>query len=148
MLRDTRACTFFDSWTTSEGPKVARACGNFLTVLLKTCFAPQWRALFPHRNIQKWSGNGVFCTFLLPNVLRTAPACTFSTSQRPKVLRTFDFKMRFVPQGRALFQHLNFQKCSENDVSFDTFDFKMCFAPQRRELFHLSSGKLPPHPLL
>ena len=28
----------------------------------------------------------------------------------------FDFDMCFVPQRRALFQHLNFQKCSEADV--------------------------------
>ena len=41
-----------------------------------------------------------------------------STSERPKVFRTpqvfftFDFKMCFAPQLRALFRHLNFQKCS------------------------------------
>ena len=34
------------------------------------CFAPQWRALFRHLNFQKWS-------------------CTFSTSQLPKVVRTW-----------------------------------------------------------
>ena len=28
----------------------------------------------------------------------------------------FDFQMCFAPQGRALFHHLNFQKCSENGV--------------------------------
>ena len=27
------------------------------------CFAPQLRALFRHRNFQKWSENGVLCTF-------------------------------------------------------------------------------------
>ena len=51
------------------------------------CFAPQWRALFRHRNFQKWSENGVFCTFWLGNVLRATTACTFSTSQLPKVVR-------------------------------------------------------------
>ena len=51
------------------------------------CFAPQRRALFRHRNFQKWSENGVFCTFSLGNVLRTTTACTFSTSQLPKVVR-------------------------------------------------------------
>ena len=48
---------------------------------------PQRRALFRHRNFQKWSENGVFCTFSLRNVLRATTACTFSTSQLPKVLR-------------------------------------------------------------
>ena len=52
------------------------------------CFAPQRRALFRHLNFQKWSENGVFCTFSLRNVLRATTACTFSTSQLPKVVRT------------------------------------------------------------
>ena len=51
------------------------------------CFAPQRRALFRHLNFQKWSGAGVFCTFWLQNVLRATTACTFSTSQLPKVVR-------------------------------------------------------------
>ena len=53
------------------------------------CFAPQRRALFRHLNFQKWSGPGVFCTFWLRNVLRGTTACTFSTSQLPKVVRTW-----------------------------------------------------------
>ena len=53
------------------------------------CFAPQWRALFRHLNFQMWSENGVFCTFWLRNVLRATTACTFSTSQLPKVVRTW-----------------------------------------------------------
>ena len=53
------------------------------------CFAP--RALFRHLNFQKWSEHGVFCTFWLWNVLRatTTTACTFSTSQLPKVVRAW-----------------------------------------------------------
>ena len=51
------------------------------------CFAPQRRALFRHLNCQKWSEPGVFCTFWLGNVLRATTACTFSTSQLPKVVR-------------------------------------------------------------
>ena len=51
------------------------------------CFAPRRRALFRHRNFQKWSDHGVFCTFWLRNVLRATTACTFSTSQLPKVVR-------------------------------------------------------------
>ena len=45
-----------------------------------------------------------------------------TTSQRPKVARTcgafsqFDFEMCFAPQQRALFRHLNFQKCSDREV--------------------------------
>ena len=49
-------------------------------------FAPQRRALFRHLNFQKWREHVVFCTFWLGNVLRVTTACTFSTSQLPKVL--------------------------------------------------------------
>ena len=43
------------------------------------CFAPQRRALFRHRNFQKWSDAEVFCTFWLGNVLRATTACNFSS---------------------------------------------------------------------
>ena len=49
------------------------------------CFAPQRRALFRHLNFQNWSEPRVFLTFWLPNVLRATTACTFSTSQLPRV---------------------------------------------------------------
>ena len=51
------------------------------------CFAPQRRALFRHLNVQKWSESLGFFTFWLRNVLRATTACTFSTSQLPKVVR-------------------------------------------------------------
>ena len=50
------------------------------------CFAPQQRALFRHLNFQMCSDVGAFCTFWLGNVLRTTTACTFWTSQLPKVV--------------------------------------------------------------
>ena len=89
------------------------------------CFAPQRCALFRHRNFQKWSDTELFCTFSLRNVLRATTACTFSTSQLPKVVRTcphlvcfvhFHFEMCFAPQRRALFRHLNCQKWSAPGV--------------------------------
>ena len=89
------------------------------------CFAPQRRAIFRHLNLQKWSEPLVFLTFWLRNVLRATTACTFSTSQLPKVVRPwcfvhFDFQMCFAPQRRALFRHLNCQKWSGAGV-FCTF---------------------------
>ena len=53
------------------------------------CFSPQRRALFQHLNFQKWSEPLVLLTFWLRNVLRATTACTFSTSQLPKVVRTW-----------------------------------------------------------
>ena len=40
-------------------------------------------------NFQKWSDTAVFCTFLLPNVLRATTPCTFWISRLPKVFRTW-----------------------------------------------------------
>ena len=60
----------------------------FLHFDFEMCFAPQWRALFRHLNFQKWSEHPSVFTFWLRNVLRATMACTFSTAQLPKVLRT------------------------------------------------------------
>ena len=56
---------------------------------LEMCFAPQRRALFQHLNFQKWSEAEVFCTFWIGNMLRATTACTFSTSQLVKVVRSW-----------------------------------------------------------
>ena len=72
-----------DIWTSKSGPNM----WCFVHFDFEMCFAPQRRALFRHRNFQKWSEHGVFCTFWLRNVLRATTACTFSTSQLPKVVR-------------------------------------------------------------
>ena len=74
---------FFDILTSKSGPELV--C--FVHFHLEMCFAPQRRALFRHLNFQQWSGAGVLCTFSLGNVLRATTACTFSTSQLPKVVR-------------------------------------------------------------
>ena len=74
---------FFNISTAKSGPELV--C--FVHFDLEVCFAPQRRALFRHLNFQKWSENGVFCTFSLGNVLRATTACTFSTLQLPKVVR-------------------------------------------------------------
>ena len=74
---------FLDISTAKSGPYMV--C--FVHFHLEMCFAPQRRALFRHLNCQKWSDAEVFCTFSLGNVLRATTACTFSTSQLPKVVR-------------------------------------------------------------
>ena len=60
----------------------------FDTFDLEMCFAPQRRALFPHLKCQR-PEHGVLCAFWLRNVLRATTACTFSTSQLPKVVRSW-----------------------------------------------------------
>ena len=66
---------FFNISTSKSGPRMV--C--FVHFDFEMCFAPQRRALFRHRNFQKWSEHGVFCTFSLPIVLRTTTACNFSS---------------------------------------------------------------------
>ena len=108
--------------TTSELPKKWSEPLLFLTFWLRMCFAPQRGAIFQHLNFQKWSGLVVLCTFWLRNVLRATTGCTFSdistskSGPRMVCFVHFDFDMCFAPQRRALFRHLNFQKCSEREV--------------------------------
>ena len=66
---------FFDIATSKSGPTMR--C--FVHFDFETCFAPQRRALFRHRNFQKWSDAEVLCTFWLGNVLRATTACNFSS---------------------------------------------------------------------
>ena len=67
---------FFDISTAESGPDLV--C--FVHFDLEMCFAPQRRALFRHRNFQKWSEPGVFVHF--------------------------DLEMCFAPQRRAIFSSL------------------------------------------
>ena len=111
------------------------------------CFAPQRRALFRHLNLQKWSEHGVFCTFWLGNVLRATTACTFSTSQLPKVVRTPQFLTHVTSKCASRHNSVHFfdistSKSGPRMVCFVHFDLEMCFAPQRRALFrHLNFQK-------
>ena len=111
------------------------------------CFAPQRRANFRHLNLQKWSEHGVFCAFWLRNVLRATTACTFSTSQLPKVVRSW-CALYILTSKRASrhngvhFFDISTSKSGPNLVCFVHFDLEMCFAPQRRALFrHLNCQK-------
>ena len=140
---------FFDIWTSKSGPRPS----VFNTFDFEMCFAPQWRALFRHLNFQKWSEAGVFCTFWLRNVLRATTACTFSTSQLPKVVRTPSVFNILTSKCASRHNGVHFFDISTSKSGpmlrcFVHFDLEMCFAPQRRAIFHLSSGQLAPHPPL
>ena len=134
---------FFDIWTSKSGlrPSV------FNTFDLEMCFAPQRRALFRHLNFQKWSENGVFCTFWLQSVLRATTACTFSTSQLPKVVRRWG--VLYILTWKCASRHngvhffnISTSKSGPTLRCFVHFDLEMCFAPQRRALFrHLNFQK-------
>ena len=111
--------------TTSEPPKVARTCSVSL------------------RNVLRATTARTFPTSQLPKVVRTwcvlyilTSKCAsrhngvhffdISTAKSGPDLVCFvhfDFEMCFAPQRRALFLHLNFQKCSETQV-FCTFSLQ------------------------
>ena len=118
---------------------------------LEMCFAPQRRALFQHPNLQKWREHVVFCTFWLGNVLRATTACTFSTSQLPKVVRTwcalYILTSKCASRHKGVhFFNISTSKSGPRMVCFVHFDFKMCFAPLRRALFrHLNFQKWSDH---
>ena len=140
---------FFDIWTSKSGPSMV--C--FVHFDFEMCFAPQRRALFRHRNFQKWSEPLVFCTFWLRNVLRATTACTFSTSQLPKVVRDRQFLTLLTWKCASRHNGVHFfdistSKSGPDLRSFVPFDLEMCFAPQRRAIFHRSCGQLAPHPPL
>ena len=134
---------FFDSSTSKSGLRMV--C--FVHFDLDMCFVPQRRALFRQLNFQKWSENGVFCTFWLGHVLRATTACTFSTAQLPKVV--WERCVLYILTRKYASRHngVHFFDSSTSKgglrmVCFVHFDLDMCFAPQRRALFHLSSGQL------
>ena len=134
---------FFDISTSKSGPELVW----FLRFDFEMCFTPQRRALFRHLNFQKWSGAGVVSTFWLRNVLHTTTACTFSTSQLPKVVRSWcgfyvlTSKCASHHNGVHFFD-ISTSKSGPELVWFLRFDFEMCFTPQRRALFrHLNFQK-------
>ena len=78
-------------------------------------------------------------------------ACTFSTSQLPRLVRTWC--VLYILTCKCASRHNGVQffdistsKSGPHLVCFVHFDLQMCFAPQRRAIFHLSSGQLTPHP--
>ena len=79
-------------------------------------------------------------------MLRATTACTFSTSQLPKVVRHWcvlyilTWKCASRHNGVHFFD-ISTSKSGPRLRCFVHFDFQMCFAPQRRALF--STSQLP-----
>ena len=151
MLRLPRKRIFADPLQMSHACHHSWKCYKTLTFwsLLTSCTIPCAR----HLNLQKWSVHGVFCTFWLGNVLRATAACTFSTSQLPKVVRTWCVLCILTSEcasrhNGVQFFNISTSKSGPKLVCFVHFDLEMCFAPQRPAIFHLSSGQLSPHPPL
>ena len=84
-------------------------------------------------------------------MLRATTACTFSTFQLPKVVRSWcvlhilTWKCASRHNGVHFFD-ISTSKSGPDLVCFVHFDLEMYFAPQRRLIFHLSSGQRAPDP--
>ena len=127
---------FVHIWTSKSGPYPS----VFWHVDLQMCFSLQRRAIFRHRNFQKWSENAVFCTFWLENVLLATAACNFSTSQLQKVVRTWCVLYILTSKCASRYSGVQFfhiwtSNSGPNMQCFEHFDFKMCFSLQRRAIF-------------
>ena len=94
------------------------------------CFAPQRRALFRHLNLQKWSDTEVLCTCSLRNVLLATTACTFLTSQLPKVVRHWGVLYMFT------------SKCASRHNCVHFFDIATCKSgPTRERVLYILTSK-------
>ena len=141
-----------DIWTSKSGANM----WCFQHFDFEMCFAPQRRALFRHLNFQKWSQNGVLCTFWLLNALfrhrnfqkwsEPGVLCTFwprnvlrpttahfSTSQLPKMVQTWGvfsfFTCKCASRHNGVhFFDISISKSGPNLVCFVHFDFEMWFA--------------------
>ena len=78
-------------------------------------------------------------------MLRATTACTFSTSQLPKVVQSW-CALYILTSKCALrhngvhFFHISTSKSGPELVCFVHFDFEMCFVPQRRALLRATTA--------
>ena len=139
---------FFNIFTSKKGSKPS----VLYTFDFEMCFAPQRRALFRHffdiRSSKSGPRPSVFNTFDFKMCFAPATtACTFSTSQLPKVLR--EWCVLYILTWKCASRHngvhffdIATSKSGPTFVCFVHFDLEMCFAPQRSALFrHLNFQK-------
>ena len=114
-------------------------CDKTLTFssLLTRCTIPCASHAKRNLNVQKWSVRGVLCSFWLRNVLRATTACTFLTSQLPKVVRKWCALYILTSKCASRHNGMHFfdistSKSGPKMMGFVHFDFETCFAPQQR----------------
>ena len=133
------------SEATSEPPKVVRT-PSVLNIFTSKCPSRHNGVhFFDIRTSRSGPNPWCFLTFWLRNVLRATTAFIFSTSQLPKVVRSWcvlcilTWKCASPPQH---FFDISTSKSGPTLVCFVHFDLETCFAPQRRALFqHLNCQK-------
>ena len=130
--------------TTSERPKVVRTL-QFFTLLTSKCASRHNGVHFFDISTSK-SGPTMVCFVHFDFEMCFAPrttACTFSTSQLPKVVRQWCVLYILTSKCASRHNGLHFfdistSKSCPRMVCFVHFDFEMCFAPQRGVQFFIS----------
>ena len=128
--------------TTSERPKVLRTPQAF-PLLTSKCASRHNGVHFFDISTSKSALN----TLLTSKCASATTACTFSTSQLPKVVRPWCALYMLTWKCASHFNGVHFfdistSKSGPTMVCFVSFDLEMCFAPQRRALFqHLNFQK-------
>ena len=125
-------------------PTPAIVCGNATKPSLTRSTIPCACHAKRHLNVQKCLEHVVLLRFWLRNVLRATTASTFSTSQLPRVVRSWC--ALYILTSKCASRHnsvhfldISISKSGPRMVYFVHFDFEMCFAPQRRAPFrHLN----------
>ena len=117
VLRAPTACTF----STSPFPKAVRTWGVF--------------SFFTYKCASRHNGVHFF------------DISTSKSAPRMVCFVHFDLEMCFAPQRRALFRHLNFQKCSEAGVlcTFWLGNWKCASRPNGVHFFDISISKSGPN---
>ena len=122
--------------TTSEPPKVVRTPGVF-NMLTSKCASR-------HNGVHFFDiSTSLRCFAHFDFEMYFATACTFSTSQRPKVVRTLGAFNILTSKCASRHNGVHFfdiatSKSGPDLECFVHFDFEMCFPPQLRAIFHLS----------
>ena len=119
--------------TTSETSKAVRACGvfNILT----------WKRALRHNGVQLFNicAPNLVC-FVHFDFALLLNISTSKSGPKPSVFSTFDLDMCFAPQRRAIFWHVNFQKCSGNQTFKNMCVFLNELLKQALRLFRPTAG--------
>ena len=134
LPRELHLCKSSSTIVFGNATKPSRFCS-----LLTRCTIPSAYHAKRRLNVQKCSVPLSLLCCWLRNVLRATTACTFSTSQLPKVVRTWCVLCILTSKCASRHNGVHFfdistSKSGPNLVCFVHFDFEMCFAPQRRAL--------------
>ena len=118
--------------------------------LLTRCTIPCACHAKRHLNVQKWREHVVLCTFWLRNVLRATTACTFSTSQLPKVVRTWCVLYFLTSKCASRHNSVHFFDISIPKVvrTWGVFSFFTCKCASRHNgvhFFDISTSKSGPN---